>query len=99
MQFDFSLAMCTTIACSRFLSPLNLNFDLSIKTGITNKIKITREDYSIEFKGKKALITDRSCGIGAAIAQCLIDGGATVIVTASSRHKQTPAGATFIKLI
>ncbi len=55
------------------------------------------KDYSNEFKGKKALVTGGSRGIGAATAQRLIDGGATVIVTARSRHEQTPAGATFIQ--
>jgi NAD(P)-dependent dehydrogenase (short-subunit alcohol dehydrogenase family) len=55
------------------------------------------KDYATEFKGKKALVTGGSRGIGAATAQRLIDGGATVVVTARSRHEQTPAGATFIQ--
>ncbi len=53
-------------------------------------------DYAAEFKGKKALITGGSRGIGAATAQRLLDGGATVAVTARSHHAQTPAGAHFI---
>ena len=55
------------------------------------------KDYATEFKGKKALITGGSRGIGAAAAQRLIDGGATVAITARSRHAQTPAGAAFIQ--
>ncbi len=55
------------------------------------------QDYSKEFKGKKVLVTGGSRGIGAAVAQRLIDGGAKVVVTARSRHEQTPKGATFIK--
>ncbi len=54
------------------------------------------QDYATEFKGKKALITGGSRGIGAATAQRLLDGGATVVVSARARHEQTPTGATFI---
>jgi NAD(P)-dependent dehydrogenase (short-subunit alcohol dehydrogenase family) len=57
----------------------------------------TMQDYSKEFKGKKVLITGGSRGIGAATAQRLLDGGAKVVVTARSRHEETPAGATFIE--
>ncbi|MGI4872702.1 MAG: oxidoreductase [Janthinobacterium lividum] len=53
-------------------------------------------DYATEFQGKKAFITGGSRGIGAATAQRLLDGGATVVVTARARHAQTPAEATFI---
>jgi NAD(P)-dependent dehydrogenase (short-subunit alcohol dehydrogenase family) len=55
------------------------------------------KDYSTEFKGKRVLVTGGSRGIGAATAQRLIDGGATVVVSARSLHEQTPAGATFIE--
>jgi NAD(P)-dependent dehydrogenase (short-subunit alcohol dehydrogenase family) len=55
------------------------------------------KDYINEFKGKRAFITGGSRGIGAATAQRLIDGGAAVVVSARSRHEQTPAGATFIQ--
>jgi NAD(P)-dependent dehydrogenase (short-subunit alcohol dehydrogenase family) len=54
-------------------------------------------DLSKEFLGRRALITGGSRGIGAAIAQRLLDGGAKVAVAARSRHEQTPAGAAFIK--
>lgn len=54
-------------------------------------------DYQNEFKGKRALITGGSRGIGAATAQRLIDGGATVAIAARSRHEQTPEGAIFLQ--
>ena len=49
-----------------------------------------------EFAGKRAVVTGGSRGIGAAIAQRLIDGGASVVTTARSATDQTPTGATFI---
>ncbi|HEV7752003.1 MAG TPA: oxidoreductase [Baekduia sp.] len=49
-----------------------------------------------EFAGRRALVTGGSRGIGAAIAQRLIDGGATVVASARSAADTTPAGATFI---
>jgi len=55
------------------------------------------QNYSNEFEGKRVLVTGGSRGIGAAVAQRLIDGGAKVVVTARSRHEETPAGATFIE--
>src|SRR5258708_27386903 len=54
-------------------------------------------DLSKEFAGRRVLVTGGSRGIGAAIAQRLLDGGASVVVVARSRHEQTPARATFIK--
>lgn len=54
-------------------------------------------DLSKEFAGRRALITGGSRGIGASIAQRLLDGGAKVAVVARNRHEQTPPGATFIK--
>src|ERR1700735_1324682 len=53
-------------------------------------------DLTKEFVGKRALITGGSRGIGAAAAQRLLDGGATVVVTARNTHAETPKGATFI---
>jgi NAD(P)-dependent dehydrogenase (short-subunit alcohol dehydrogenase family) len=54
-------------------------------------------ELSREFAGRRALITGGSRGIGASIAQRLLDGGAKVAVVARNRHEQTPKGATFIK--
>lgn len=53
-------------------------------------------DLTKEFAGKRALITGGSRGIGAAVAQRLIDGGATVVVTARNQHAETPKDAFFI---
>src|SRR6202012_3691598 len=53
-------------------------------------------DLTKEFAGKRALITGGSRGIGAAVAQRLIDGGATVAVTARNRHEETPNDAIFV---
>lgn len=57
---------------------------------------MTNTDLSNEFAGRRAFVTGGSRGIGAAIAQRLLEGGATVVVTARSRHETTPEGASFI---
>jgi NAD(P)-dependent dehydrogenase (short-subunit alcohol dehydrogenase family) len=49
-----------------------------------------------EFVGRRALITGGSRGIGAAIAQRLLDGGAAVVTSARSATDDTPKAATFI---
>lgn len=56
----------------------------------------SRLDLSEEFNGRRALVTGGSRGIGAAIAQRLLDGGARVAVAARSRSDVTPAAATFV---
>jgi NAD(P)-dependent dehydrogenase (short-subunit alcohol dehydrogenase family) len=53
-------------------------------------------DLTKEFAGKRAIVTGGSRGIGAAVAQRLLDGGATVVVTARNTHAQTPQGAAFV---
>ena len=53
-------------------------------------------DLSKEFIGRRALVTGGSRGIGATIAQRLLDAGARVVVTARSRNEETPAAATFV---
>src|SRR6201994_1596618 len=49
-----------------------------------------------EFAGRRALVTGGSRGIGAAVAQRLIDGGARVVTISRSPHEQTPKDSTFI---
>src|ERR1700759_1327780 len=53
-------------------------------------------DFSKELTGRRALVTGGTRGMGAAIAQRLLDAGAKVVVTGRSRSEATPAGATFI---
>jgi NAD(P)-dependent dehydrogenase (short-subunit alcohol dehydrogenase family) len=53
-------------------------------------------DLSKEFAGKKVIVTGGSRGIGAATAQRLLDGGATVVVAARNTHAETPKGAHFV---
>jgi NAD(P)-dependent dehydrogenase (short-subunit alcohol dehydrogenase family) len=49
-----------------------------------------------EFAGKRAVVTGGSRGIGAAITQRLLDGGATVVTTARTATDETPKAATFL---
>ncbi|GAA0572293.1 SDR family oxidoreductase [Paractinoplanes ferrugineus] len=49
-----------------------------------------------EFTGKRAIVTGGSRGIGAAIVQRLLDGGASVVTTARTATDETPKGATFL---
>lgn len=53
-------------------------------------------DFSKELIGRRALVTGGTRGIGAAIAQRLLDAGANVVVTARSRGESLPAGAAFV---
>ena len=53
-------------------------------------------DLSKEFNDRRALVTGGTRGIGAAIAQRLLDAGAKVVVAARSHSDVTPAAATFI---
>jgi NAD(P)-dependent dehydrogenase (short-subunit alcohol dehydrogenase family) len=53
-------------------------------------------DFSQELSGRRALVTGGTRGMGAAIAQRLLDAGAKVVVSGRSRGESTPAGATFI---
>ncbi len=49
-----------------------------------------------EFAGKRVVVTGGSRGIGAAVVQRFLDGGATVVTTARTATDTTPAGAAFI---
>lgn len=53
-------------------------------------------DFSQELSGRRVLITGGTRGIGAAIAQRLLDAGAKVVVAARKHHDDTPATATFV---
>jgi NAD(P)-dependent dehydrogenase (short-subunit alcohol dehydrogenase family) len=56
----------------------------------------TKLDFSNELSGRRALITGGTRGIGAAIAQRLLDAGAKVVVAARTRNDHTPAAAKFV---
>jgi NAD(P)-dependent dehydrogenase (short-subunit alcohol dehydrogenase family) len=49
-----------------------------------------------EFTGRRVLVTGSSRGIGAAIADRLLDAGATVVTTARKQNTGTPSRSTFI---
>jgi NAD(P)-dependent dehydrogenase (short-subunit alcohol dehydrogenase family) len=53
-------------------------------------------DTSTEFSGRRALVTGGSRGIGATIAQRLLDSGAQVVTAARTATDDTPVGSTFI---
>lgn len=50
-----------------------------------------------ELDGKRAVVTGGSRGIGAAIAQRLLDAGASVVTTARNPTDETPSAAKFVQ--
>jgi NAD(P)-dependent dehydrogenase (short-subunit alcohol dehydrogenase family) len=50
-----------------------------------------------DFADKRVIVTGGSRGLGAAIVQRLLDGGATVVATARRATDETPTAATFIQ--
>lgn len=57
---------------------------------------ISTDSLPDEFDGRRALVTGGSRGIGAAIAQRLLDGGARVATSARSAAEDTPKNSAFI---
>jgi len=53
-------------------------------------------DFSKELIGRRALVSGGTRGMGAAIAQRLLDAGAKVVVTGRTRGESIPAGAVFV---
>ena len=57
---------------------------------------VSTDSLPDEFSGRRALVTGGSRGIGAAVAQRLLDGGARVVTSARSSTDDTPKDSAFI---
>jgi NAD(P)-dependent dehydrogenase (short-subunit alcohol dehydrogenase family) len=59
-------------------------------------VYVSTDPLPDEFNGRRALVTGGSRGIGAAVAQRLLNGGARVVTTARSATDDTPKDSVFI---
>jgi NAD(P)-dependent dehydrogenase (short-subunit alcohol dehydrogenase family) len=59
-------------------------------------VYVSTDSLPDEFNGRRALVTGGSRGIGAAVAQRLLDGGAQVVTSARTATDDTPKGSVFI---
>ena len=59
-------------------------------------VYVSTDSLPDEFSGRRALVTGGSRGIGAAVAQRLLDGGAQVVTSARAVTDDTPKGSVFI---
>jgi NAD(P)-dependent dehydrogenase (short-subunit alcohol dehydrogenase family) len=59
-------------------------------------VYVSTDTLPDEFRGRRALVTGGSRGIGAAVAQRLLDGGARVVTSARSATDDTPKGSAFV---
>ena len=59
-------------------------------------VYVSTDSLPDEFSGRRALVTGGSRGIGAAVAQRLLDGGGRVVTSARSATGDTPKGSVFI---
>jgi NAD(P)-dependent dehydrogenase (short-subunit alcohol dehydrogenase family) len=59
-------------------------------------VYVSTDSLPDEFNGRRALVTGGSRGIGAAVTQRLLDGGARVVTSARSATDDTPKDSTFI---
>jgi NAD(P)-dependent dehydrogenase (short-subunit alcohol dehydrogenase family) len=79
------------------MPPLYGDLDIWSRTRIVDCVFRTIADPDpSEFAGKRVVVTGGSRGIGAAIVQRFLDGGATVVATARSATSETPPAASFI---